>query len=319
MARPKNTTLRPDLGQTAYEYSLEAGQASFIGTRILPIFGTPLKSADYPVIVMAEMLRLQKTERAARSAYGRSDWAFDDDDYNCKENGWEEPVDDGEAEQYSNYFDAEEIATNRAMDVVLRGQEKRIADLVMDTNTFTTNAAGTKWDVSADATIKKNVDTGSEAMYDRCGLRPNVVAMTWKAFLAAINSAEIKDYFKYTHPHLVDGLEAQRAILAQYLGVGEVVVGDSQFNAANKGTSTASLQPIWEKSKVGLYRVTNNPQNLKDPCIGRTFVWDKDGGDIVTVDQYREEQIKSEVYRAAQYSDEKLMMSGAGQIITGVL
>lgn len=319
MPRPSNTTLRPDLSLTASEYNAEASQSAFIGTRILPVFDTPEKSAEFPVIKLAEMLRLPETARAARSAYGRSDWVFDDDTYTCKENGWEEPVDDSEASHYRNYFDAEVIATNRAVDVILRGQEKRIADKVMSTSTFGNDAAGNKWDVSADATIKKNIDTGVNAMRDATGLRPNVLVASWKAFLAALNTDEVRDYLKYTNPHQMLGLEAQRAMLAQYLGLDEVLVGDAQYNSAKKGVSTASLQPVWPNATAGLFRVTREPYNLKDPCVGRTFLWTEDTPDIVTVEQYREEQTRSEVYRARQHSDEKLMMTGCGRLITGVL
>ena len=123
---------RPDLGAIAYEYMLEADQRGFIALLLLPIFEVMQQSAQYPIIPLESLLKLEETSRAARGKYNRSDYKFDFGNYSCKENGWEEVVDDREAALYARYFDAEEVATKRAIDIILRGQEARVAAKVFN-------------------------------------------------------------------------------------------------------------------------------------------------------------------------------------------
>ena len=125
MPRPTSATTisRPELGVLAQEY-LEK-QTEFLGIQILPYFDVEEQSAEYPLIPVEAMLNVPDTRRAPRGAYQRDDWEFENDTYDCVENGTEEPVDDVEEKLYARFFDAEEIATQRAIGKILRVQEKR--------------------------------------------------------------------------------------------------------------------------------------------------------------------------------------------------
>jgi len=139
MPRPTSATTlqRADLGAIAYEYNLEASQRGFIGQRILPVFEVPEQSADYPKIPIEALIKIQDTKRGPRGHYNRSDYEFKTGTYSCEEFGWEEQVDDAEANLYRRYFDAEEVAIKRAVDVLLRGREVRIAAMLFNSGNFT--------------------------------------------------------------------------------------------------------------------------------------------------------------------------------------
>ncbi len=318
MPRPTSSTSvnRPDLGQLAYEYLLEASQRGFIGTRVMPIFPVGEQSAQYPVIPIEAMLKLPETKRAARGAYNRGDWQFEMDNYACEEYGWEEPLDDTETRLYQRFFDAEEISTMRAMDILLRNQEKRIADKLFNTSNFTAHDVTNEWDDSTNATPYSDVHDGSESMRKDVGVYPNALIISKKVFDNVMQTSELQDYIKYTNPVLIQGMEAQRRLLSQYLDV-EVIIGDAIYDSADKGQSF-SVTDVWDSEYGMLARIATRAQDLREPCLGRTFLWTTDSPSKVVVEQYREEQIRSSVYRARQYTDECFVFTGAGYLLSNL-
>lgn len=321
MPRPTagTTIQRPDLGAIAYEYMLEASQRGFIGLSILPIFETPLQSADYPIIPLESLLKLQETKRAPRGGYNRSDYEFKTGTYACAEYGWEEPVDDGEAALYRRYFDAEEVAVKRAVDVILRNQEARIAAAIMNTlNITATSDVGIAWSTPATATPRTDVNTAKQAMRMASGLVPNVIAMSKKVFDATLMIQEITNALVYTNPLQIGGEEAQRRTLAQYFGVDEILVGGAIKDSAKKGQS-ASIADLWDDEYIALLKVSSGGQDLRDPCIGRTFLWTADSPSNLVTEQYREEQTRSNVYRARHNVAEAFVFKGAGYLLGNII
>jgi hypothetical protein len=303
-------TLRQDLGAVAYEYALEGSQRGFIGLALMPIFETMVQSANYPVIPIEALLKLQDAKRAARSAYGRSDYEFGDGTFSCKEFGWEEPVDDVEAAMYANFFDAEEVATMRAVDVLLRNQEKRIADRLTSTATFGTHNVSVKWDVAATATPRADVRDAKQSLFNATGLDANAFCCSKTTFDNILLTAEFQEATKYVSQALMEVFEVQKQLVAQYLGVDRVLVGNAVYDGAKKGQSFSATS-IWSDSKGFVARVATQPLNLKEPCIGRTFLWIEDSPEHLVVEQYREEQTRSNIYRARHNVDEAFVFTGA--------
>lgn len=316
--RPKpNVIFRPELGQLAHAYALSASQRGFIGTQVFPIFDVALQASVYPVIPAEAFLALFDTERASRSAYGRSDFEFDDGEYFCRENGWEEAIDDSERNLYRSFFDAEIVATERAVDIILRKQEKRIADKCTDTAKLPNGAATKKWDSFADASPRSDVRAKVKVMRDAIGLEPNCLALSWQTFQDVLLTAELKDYLKYTTPYLIDTFEGQKKVLAQYFGVPMIHVGNAVYNTAKKGKSLATAD-IWPADKACLCVLPTSGNNLKEPCLGRTFLWTEDSPENLVTESYREEQTRSDVIRVRQNTDEAYVFAAAGYVLTGL-
>ena len=319
MPRPTSSTTvtRPDLGAIAFEYMSEASQRGFIGLEILPVFEVPEQSGQYPKIPIEALINVPDTKRAPRGTYSRDDWEFEMGNYDCEEHGREEPVDDSEAALYRRYFDAEEIAVMRAVDMLLRGHENRVASMVFNTSNIT-NTAGvtTEWSTAASCTPRADVETGKESMRAATGLFPNVMVITYKVFRNLLMAAEITDALKYTNPIELGGMEAQRRILAQYFGMDNVIVGNAIKNGAKKGQSV-TITDIWDDEYCGLFKVSSGP-DLREPVLGRTFLWTADSPSIVTTEQYREEQTRSEVYRVRHSTDEAFIFTGAGYLLSNI-
>jgi hypothetical protein len=318
MPRPTSGTTiqRPDLGALAYELLLNP--SDFIADQVLPIFETPEQSGDYPKIPVEAFLKTHDTRRAPRSGYVRDDWEFTTGNFACQDHGHEEPVDDVEARMYRRFFDAEVVAVERAVDKIRRAREVRCNTLLMNTGNITlTAAAAFCWDVAANATPKTDVDAGITAMRNGRGILPNAVIMDYKVFKDVMRCNELKTYLQYTSPHLIETEEAQRDMLAKYFGVQQVLVAKAMYDSADKN-QTASLASIWNNDYVLVARIGANSRDLKEPCVGRTFLWTGDSPQSLVVEQYREEQTRSWVYRVRHNVQEALVYAGAGYLISNV-
>ena len=319
MPRPTSATTlaRPDLGAIAFEYAMEASQRGFIGQQIMPIFEVSEQSGEYPVIPIESLLKLQDTARAPRGNYNRSDYEFETGNYSCKENGWEELLDDVEASLYQRYFDGEEIAVKRAVDIILRVQENRYASKLFNSSNLTVGNVAIEWSTAATAIPRANVTAARQAMRAASGLEPNTGVCSIVVIDNLINTAEVKDAFKYTDPIEIGGREAQAKIIAQYFGLDRVLIGGAIKDTAKKGQDF-SLSDIWDDEYFGLFKVTDNPMDLRDPSIGRTFLWTEDSPENLVIESYRDDPRRSEVFRARQNTDEAFVFTGAGYLMGNI-
>lgn len=314
---PRTSSIfRPDLGTLAYEYSLDAASQGFIAQQVLPVFFTAQKTAQYPVIPAEAILEVGETQRAARSAYARGDWTFEDEDYNCKENGWEEPVDDSEAALYRNFFDAETVAVKRATLMVLRSLERRVVKRVMDTDTISSAAVGKAWNDYANADPLADVTKAKNRFRFSVGLTPNALVLD-KDVLSHVSMCEaVIDRVKYTSPNAIRG-ELTIEQLKAYFGVANIIVAGGVYNTSARN-QPKKVETFWPLDRVLLACVSTGGQDLKEPALGRTFVWEEETPNLLVTEQYREEQTRSDVYRVRMYTDECIQFPGAGHILTGV-
>jgi hypothetical protein len=321
MARPTSATTvgRPDLGAIAYEYLIGAADRGFVCLDLLPVFDVQEQAGNYPVIPIEALLKLQTTARASRGAYSRGDWEFELGNYSCKENGWEEPVDDSESKLYQRYFDAEQIATLRAVDILLRAQEARVAAKIFNTANITATAdVAIPWGTAATAVPRANIMTAKLAMRAASGLDPNVAVMSRKVFDTLMMTKEITDAFMYTNPIQVGGYDAQKLLMAQYFGVDKILVAGAIKDGAKKGQAY-SISDLWDDEYVGLFKVSSGGSDLREPCLGRTFLWTGDSPQNVVTESYREEQTRSNVYRVRQNTDEAFVFTGAGYLLGNII
>lgn len=309
MPTPSSNTRieRPDLGVLVQEYMQEQmGLMGYIGTQVMPFFSVPEQTMTYPVIPKEVMLNVEETRRAMRGKYRRSDWDFENGYYATEENGWEELLDDREKRLYGRLFDAESVAVARATGVILRGQEKRVADTVFNASNFTANAVTNEWDDATNCTPIDDVQTGMASIRSASGMLPNALILAWSTFQNLKRSAQIIDLIKYTFP----GQDINKMSLeqmAQVLGVPRILVGGAVYNGAKKGQD-ASVTDLWSNEYAMLTRIATGT-NIIEPCIGRTFLWTGDSPSNTVVESYREEESRSDVYRVRHDTSETLITS----------
>lgn len=315
MPRPTSSTTvaRPDLG--AYVPEFDQSQRNFIAGQVMPDFPVQEKTADYPVVTIESLLETPADiRRRPRSAYARGDWEFENDNYDCGEYGWEEPVDDTEVKLYERYFDVEKLSMFRALGIVRRAKEKRVADMIFNATNFTANAITHEWDDASNAVPIEDVNAGKVAIRDACGLKPNTLIISYSTFLDLGVCDSIIDRIKYTDPKVVRG-ELTTAQLAMAFGVEQILVGDAVYSSAKKGQD-ASVSDFWDNEYAMLCVCAKG--DIKQPCIGRTFRWVKDCPDNEVVESYREEKIRSDVIRVREHTDEEIILTATAYLLSNV-
>jgi hypothetical protein len=166
-------TLRPDLGDSFTEFSLDALSQGFIGTRVARPFETMKQAGSFGKWTVEQLLQEPETARAPGSHYNRITSKFGTATFACVDHGIEEPVDDRAAAMYRDYFDAELVAAARARSIVMRSLEKRLAALLFNATTWTgaslTTAITNEWDDHSNAVPVTDVNAAKQAVFERFG------------------------------------------------------------------------------------------------------------------------------------------------------
>jgi hypothetical protein len=267
--------------------------------------------------------------RAENGSYNENDWQWKTKTYSTKDRGIQERIDDSLRRLYSRFFDIAEVAASIAMNTILKNHEIRVSGILLNTSTFANAAAAVAWSTPATATPLVDVKGRADAMFSATGLEPNVVAMGKSDWSFLTRTAEIKDAFKYTGaaPFETATKEAKLRMMAEYFEVDEVLVSKQVKDGAKKGQSK-SVSQVWTAGRVFVGRVADIPdsnnfgtmgtaQNLKEPVVGRTFQWEQDAPVPVVIEEWRDENRRSEMVRARTHLGEVIQFAGAGQILTG--
>jgi len=306
-------TPRLDLGVAVMEYIEQADE--FIGTNILPIFRTQKQKSVFPAITRESITRDADTRRAARGNYNRDGFSAKDKSYACEEHGLEGALDDSERSMYASDFDAELVTVKITTRRVLQAQEKRIADKLFDTARF--NGAALYTDVSAnpwdnpDSSVIDQLRTAKAKVRSNCGMLPNALILSSTNIERLKGNKQIVDAIKYTARATDQEL---RNALADLFGLKYILEGKAIRNTAKEGKSFAGAD-IWNDDYALVALVVENGQDLSQPGVGRTFLWESDSPENAVVEQYRAEEIRSDVFRVRQHVDENLIDEYFGHLL----
>lgn len=168
-----------------------------------------------------------------------------------KDYGLEHPVPNKDVRQFSDTYDPLGRATEMVSELLALGREKRVADIVFNTNTYattnkTTLSGNSQW---SDYTNSDPVDAILESL-DALLVRPNAAVfgrVVWTKLrkhpkvvskvLGSVNSSGL-----VTAQALADALELDR-----------ILIGASFLNSSKKG-QTASYSEVWGKHAAFLYQ-----------------------------------------------------------------
>jgi hypothetical protein len=314
-------TLRPDLA-SFFEFYAYQDQAGFIASRVLPVMDVAKPSGNFGRIPVEQLMSERSTQRAPGSGYARSKWTFLPDTYATVEHGAEEPVDDNEAEAYSDYFDAEMVSTARAFGAVLRNAEKRAADLLFDDTVWTGSdfelSITDEWDDSGSCIPIDNVEFAIQKIYDNSGLWANALIVNQKVFRNLRNAEQIVERINSAGAgNASKPSDISAEMLASALGLDMVIVAGATRNSATEGQAFAPTQ-IWDDEYAMVCRIATSV-DMREPCVGRTLHWAADGSSIGgTVESYREEQSRSEIIRVRHQVQEKLLYKEAAFLLSNI-
>jgi hypothetical protein len=316
-------TLRPDLA-SFLEFDLESERAGFIASQVLPVIDVASQAGNFGKIPLEQLLQQRDTLRAPGSGYSRGKFTFLPATYVALENGTEEVVDDREAKMYAEYFDAEQVATMRAFSFVLRNAEQRVADLLFNATTWAgaalTTAVGNEWDKNhvADATPIADVEAAVQKVYDGSGLWPNALIINRKVFRALRNIDDIVERINSEGAgNASKPSDITAAMLAQVFDLDFVIVAGSSKNTANEGQAATPGQ-IWSDEYAMVAKIATS-NDMREPCLGRTFHWAEDGSSIGgAVESYREEAVRGEVIRVRHDTAELVLYKEAAHLLSNI-
>lgn len=316
------TTLRPDLAASLEEFDLEMDRRGFIAQQVLPVLEVAKQSGTYGIIPIEQLLQTRDTARAPGSGYSRGKFTFTKATYATEEHGAEEPVDDREAEMYREYFDAEVIAAQRAYDVVLRNAEIRAAALIFNATTWTgaslTTAITNEWDDHTNATPIDDVEAAVLKVYANSGLWPNALVINRKVFRNLRLCDQIIDRIAGSGAGSpVKASDITAATLAAVFDLDRIIIAGSSKNTANEAVD-ASLSQVWSDEYAMICKIATS-NDMREPCIGRTFHWAADGSQIGgAVEDYRDETVRSKIIRVRHDVDELVLYTQAGHMLSNI-
>jgi len=295
-------TANPILTGHAVEFLQNS--AEFVGRQLFPVFNSPEQSSDYYVFDKENMLNVPtEIRRAPGSPYRRSLMTLSDDSFATKNYGVEEPVDDSEYDKYASRLNADKAAINRALNIVLINHEIRVHEKA--TSISPTSSPGTKWDAGSSDPIG-DINAAREVIHDGCGMDPNTLCIGRDVYNVLCEHPDVLDKIKHTQRGVITA-----DLLAAVFKVDRVLVAGVVRNTAAEGQAL-SVSKIWGDDVILAH--VNSAQDLKVPNFGRTFSWSAaqgSGPGGVAVESYREESVSSNVHRAKQFTDEKLVETRA--------
>ena len=314
-------TQRPDLA-SFLEFDLESDRAGYVANQVFPVMNVASQAGNFGKIPLEQLLQQRNTKRAPGSGYARSQFTFSPATYATDEHGAEEPVDDRESKMYAEYFDAEQVATMRAFSSVLRNAEQRVADAVFNTSTWAgaslTTGITNEWDDATNAVPLTDVEAAVQKIYDNSGLWANALVINRKVFRNLRNCDQVVERIQSAGAgDATKASDITTQMLAQAFDLDYIIVAGTSRNGAKEGQAASPTQ-IWSSEYAMVCRVASG-QDMRDPCIGRTFHWSSDGSSIGgSVESYRDETVRGNVIRVRHDVAEVVLYAEAGHLLSNI-
>lgn len=299
--------LRPDLGVTMTQY-FESQLNEYVFPQVLPVFNTPEKRADYPVIPISGFYKNIDTSRAERGYYPLAGFEFKLQSYSCSDFGVGVPFFPEEVNAYRRYIDAERSVSSASVDIMLRDQERKAALFMSDPNN-----AGNIYPVTIPWTDRANSTplddiVAAKRLARLMGVRPNVLVVSEYICEELLLNNSLIGHLQPTKALLVDSETDRISMLARYLNLEQIVVGKAMLNSAPEN-KPMELVNIWPNETAFLLYRASDTKTLRVPTYGWTFCWD--GMDYnmpgvsriektqnIIVESYSEPNSSSIIYRA---------------------
>ncbi len=268
---------REDLGLLYEEFDLVMNRQGFIGHLVMPIVTRDNQSGKFPRLTLAQLLQTLNTKRNPDGSYNRSKREFGDDSYETEEHGLEALLDDRTQSRYDDIIDAEVFEGEVIENALLMAYEQAVAARMFNATTFSGRTADVtdEWDDFTNAVPVTDVNTRKQTIKLACGVKPNALIINDAVLDNLKLCDQIIDTLKYQGFQDARPGEITKQAVAISLGLDEIIVAESVYNTVAVG-GTATLSDIWSNEFALLARVAKT-KNPMERCIGRTFMWSREG------------------------------------------
>jgi len=303
-------TFRADMAVLSKEFDEIKAAGRFIGKRVAPIIEVGEKSGSFPIFNRETFKKpASSTSRTPDGAYNRITGEFGRGTYDCVEHGLEYLIDDAKRRQYASLFNAERAATQVLTYQMLLAYEQRVAALLSGGG-FSSNSPSTVWSTTASAVPLTDIESGIETLQDNCGVaREDISFVIPRAdYTEMMATAQVIDKVKYTWAGTANGVQPSRLpeqLIAAMLGIKEVLIAGGSYDSTEEGYAE-SMSQIWTAGTTYLIVTANEGDSMETPSAARTALWTADSPVIPTFESYRKDEIRSDVLRMRENTEEFL-------------
>jgi hypothetical protein len=317
---------------------MQEAPVGYITPRVLPVFGMAHQQGSLPTVVRTDDQVLD-IKRSPKTTHRRVEGEAGRITITTEEQSIEEPF-SVEDEDILGPERAEMAVAQRCRNILVRATDAALASALFTTGTFGTGfntAAAAAWGSASGSDPLADVDGAKESVFKRIGMDPNAMLIS-----RGLQTKLSKD--PVIRARVVSSLggsdEARRALpariaedlLSVIFGI-EVIVAGGVKNSAQKGQTPVRNYIFSDEFCLVFAKAEGD--DLVTPQLGRTFVWDDgmmqreesgltlaDDGispDMagLIIETYRQSTISSDIVRARNYLQQRILLKDAGHLLTG--
>ena len=285
------------------------GRNRFVGARILPFYSVDKSQGKYSKIEASQFDNDVTKPRAPGSNFATTSGQFTSASFECLEYGAENALDDLDIAQAETdaQLDISTVEANQLADNLMVGHEIRVANALSGAS-FTSTAATAAMSVVATATPINDINAAvlrlnADGIFDRIHL-----VIEASLYQEMLQTDDMRN--------LINGsgsLVWAKDQVSRILGVDDVIIANTRYNAAVKGQA-ASRTVVWPTTSYYVAQLADGP--FVNGGIGRTVYYSARGGTF-TSETFRTEQPPASVVRVRSNLDELIINDSAGETITG--
>jgi len=299
------TTIRADIAQAVFE-GLSNKNNLFIGTEVMPVYSSDVKSGAYLKLNIgdSETLNDDVLKIAAGAGYPRTSRRFTSDSFDAIEYGLEEVLPDSNRRDLDRFFDTEVNIAGMLLRQIQISHEARVATAAFAANGLTAISATAAYTEANITSFNVPGDVAAAKLeLAKYGVLPNTLIMSMPVFERIRRSTFVQNQFFGVVPSNQSRLLSEGEVAAA-VGVDRVLVGRAPKNSAAKGQSYSGGF-IWSNTYLAL--ATTSGGDFSGGGFGRTIVWAADSPVPFVSETYRDEARRANVLRVRQNSAEKVI------------
>lgn len=303
MPAPRTTYVDPLLTNVSVGYKNE----QYVAEKFFPTVYVDKETGIYFVKDKENLRAPADARRGEFSRANRVQNTLSEATYTLEEKSLETGISDRVMRNYSDPFNPKSNATELVTEKLLIDNEKDLKTTLLAAITET-EAAGTWATITTD--IVGTVRSKAALIKKATGHAPNTALIGYDTLMSGImKNTAFLDSVKYTS--MVND-EVLMGALAKWLNVKQVLIGDAVENTAKEG-QTDSQTFIWDDLFILAFVAPSAA--IETPSAGYRLVQK----DARFVDTWYEQEIKTTFVRANDFYDNKVVDTGAIEIIANTI
>lgn len=209
--------------------------------------------------------------------------------------------------------------TERLSEAILLGREDAIQSMVRDSSNYPAShvvtLSGTdQWNDYAGSDPKSDVKTGRQQIHNGGLLKePNVMIAGYDVGIELEDHTQFIERIKYSERGVTT-----EAIIAQVLGIGNLIFAGVAHDDSNPAAAEASLSLLWGKDAILAY-VPPRP-GRRVPAFGYEFAWPYRNGQVMPTERwYDDDRVSDKVRTRRRYDLKFIAKDGSDLSIAGYL